>query len=133
MTIPSVGSFIQGSVNINPGSVFGIGGLIYNTMYVEGSVNGYSQLFEQFGTAGADQSALPDAVADHRRYLDRDDRSAGHRVGPVPERLSHGPPGRDPLSGSDPPEGSSTRGTPRPAAPEPTLRRRRPPLACVNW
>jgi hypothetical protein len=50
VTIPSVGSYIEGSVDINPGSVFGIGGQIYNTMYVEGSVNGYSQLFQHFGT-----------------------------------------------------------------------------------
>lgn len=51
VTIPSVGSFIQGSVAISPGSVFGIGGLIYNTMYVEGSVQGYSRLFEGYGTS----------------------------------------------------------------------------------
>lgn len=51
VTIPSVGSFIQGSVAISPGSVFGIGGLIYNTMYVEGTVQGYSRLFEGYGTS----------------------------------------------------------------------------------
>jgi hypothetical protein len=51
VTIPSVGSFIQGNVNISPGSVFGIGGMIYNTMYVEGSVNGYSRLFQNYGTS----------------------------------------------------------------------------------
>ena len=51
VTIPSVGSFIQSSVNINPGSVFAMGGQIYFTMYVEGSVNGYSRLFQHFGTS----------------------------------------------------------------------------------
>jgi hypothetical protein len=50
VTIPSVGAYIQGNVAIDPGSVFGIGGQIYNTMYVEGSVNGYSRLFEIFGS-----------------------------------------------------------------------------------
>jgi hypothetical protein len=50
ITIPSVGSFIQGNVSIGPGSVFGIGGVIYNTMYIEGSVQGYSRLFEEFGS-----------------------------------------------------------------------------------
>ncbi len=50
VTIPSVGSFVQGNVNISPGSFFGMAGLIYNTMYVEGSVNGYSRLFEQYGS-----------------------------------------------------------------------------------
>ncbi len=39
VSIPSVGSYIQGNVNVNPGSVFAIGGgNIYNTMYVEGDV-----------------------------------------------------------------------------------------------
>jgi hypothetical protein len=51
VTIPSVGSYIQGSININPGSVFALGNQIYNTMYVEGSVNGYSRLFQHFGTS----------------------------------------------------------------------------------
>jgi hypothetical protein len=50
VTIPSVGSFIQGNISISPGSVFGLGGVIYNTMYVEGSVQGYSRLFEEFGS-----------------------------------------------------------------------------------
>jgi hypothetical protein len=50
VTIPSVGTYIQGSVNIGPGSVFGIGGQIFNTMYVEGSVNGFSRLFQHFGS-----------------------------------------------------------------------------------
>src|SRR5262249_51354169 len=49
VTIPSVGAFIQGSVNVSPGSVFALGGIIYNTMYVEGSVNGYSRLFIGYG------------------------------------------------------------------------------------
>jgi hypothetical protein len=51
VTIPSVGSFIQGSIAISPGSVFAMGGQIYNTMYVEGSVNGYSRLFENYGSS----------------------------------------------------------------------------------
>ena len=38
-------------MNISPGSFFGMAGLIYNTMYVEGSVNGYSRLFQQYGSA----------------------------------------------------------------------------------
>ncbi len=50
VTIPSVGSFIQGNIAIDPGSYFGIGGLIYNTMYVEGSVNGYSRLYIEYGS-----------------------------------------------------------------------------------
>ncbi|HZW33010.1 MAG TPA: hypothetical protein VFF52_20005 [Isosphaeraceae bacterium] len=51
VTIPSIGSFIQGNVIINPGSVFGIGANIYNNMYVEGSVSGFSRLFIFNGTA----------------------------------------------------------------------------------
>ena len=31
--------------------VFGIGGQIYYTMYVEGSANGYSRLFQHYGTS----------------------------------------------------------------------------------
>jgi hypothetical protein len=50
VTIPSVGSFIQGNVSIGPGSAFGLGGVIYNTMYIEGSVQGFSRLFEEFGS-----------------------------------------------------------------------------------
>lgn len=50
VTIPSVGSFIQGNVNINPGSVFGIGGTVYYTMYIEGSVVGYSRLYVEYGS-----------------------------------------------------------------------------------
>jgi hypothetical protein len=38
VTIPAVGSFIQGNVNVGPGSLFSIGGNIYNTMYVAGTV-----------------------------------------------------------------------------------------------
>jgi hypothetical protein len=49
VTIPSVGSFIQGGITINPGSVFSIGGNIYNTMYTEGTVNGYTRLFINYG------------------------------------------------------------------------------------
>ncbi len=52
VTIPSVGSFIQGNVAINPGSVFSMGGMIYNTMYVQGNVTGYSRLFQLYGTPG---------------------------------------------------------------------------------
>jgi hypothetical protein len=37
VTIPAVGAYIQGSVVINPGSVFNIEGNIFNTFYVEGS------------------------------------------------------------------------------------------------
>jgi hypothetical protein len=50
VTIPSVGSFIQGNVVINPGSVFGIGRQLHNTMFIDGSVNGFSRLFINFGT-----------------------------------------------------------------------------------
>jgi hypothetical protein len=39
VTIPSVGSYIQGNVIVNPGSTFSIGGNIFNTMYIEGSVS----------------------------------------------------------------------------------------------
>jgi len=38
VSIPPVGAFIQGSVDVNPGSVFSIGGDIFDTMYVEGTV-----------------------------------------------------------------------------------------------
>jgi hypothetical protein len=37
-SIPSVGSYIQGNVVVNPGSLFTIGGNIVNTMFVEGEV-----------------------------------------------------------------------------------------------
>ncbi len=47
--IPSVGSFIQGGITISPGSVFSISGNIYNTMYTEGTINGYSRLFINYG------------------------------------------------------------------------------------
>jgi hypothetical protein len=36
--VPAVGSFIQGNVAVDPTSVFRIGGNIFNTMYVAGSV-----------------------------------------------------------------------------------------------
>jgi len=39
VSIPSLGSYIQGNVTVNPGSLFTIGGDIFNTMYVEGSVS----------------------------------------------------------------------------------------------
>jgi hypothetical protein len=48
--VPSVGSFIQGSIAINPGSTFAIGGQIFATLYVEGYISGYSRLFQHFGT-----------------------------------------------------------------------------------
>jgi hypothetical protein len=38
VTIPAVGAYIQGSLVVNPGSVFNIEGNIFNTFYVEGSV-----------------------------------------------------------------------------------------------
>ncbi len=49
VTIPSVGSFIQGGITINPGSLFTMGGNIYNTMYSEGTINGYSRLYINYG------------------------------------------------------------------------------------
>jgi len=49
-TIPSVGGAIQGNIAITPGSVFGIGSLIHNTMYVVGSVT-LSRMFIFFGSA----------------------------------------------------------------------------------
>jgi hypothetical protein len=52
VTIPSVGSYIQGNINIGPDSYFVLGGQIYNTMYVEGYVSGYSRLLQYFGLPG---------------------------------------------------------------------------------
>ncbi len=49
VTIPSVGSFIQGGITINPGSLFTISGNIYNTMYTEGTINGYSRILINYG------------------------------------------------------------------------------------
>jgi len=49
-TIPSVGAFIQGNVAIVAPSVFAMGSLIHNTMYVTGSVT-LSQMFIFFGSA----------------------------------------------------------------------------------
>ena len=49
VTIPSVGSFIQGGITVNPGSVFAISGNIYNTLYTEGTVNGFSRIFINYG------------------------------------------------------------------------------------
>jgi len=45
---PSVGSFIQGNVIINTasGSAFTIGGSIFNAMYIEGGIIGFSGLLE---------------------------------------------------------------------------------------
>ncbi len=49
-TIPSVGGFIQGNITIAPGSTFGIGSLIRNTLYVSGSVT-LSNMFIFYGSA----------------------------------------------------------------------------------
>ena len=38
-SIPSVGSYIEGNIIVNPGSLFTIGGNIFNTLYVEGTVS----------------------------------------------------------------------------------------------
>jgi hypothetical protein len=38
VSIPSIGSYIQGNLIVNPGSLFTIGGNIFNTMYVEGDI-----------------------------------------------------------------------------------------------
>jgi len=53
VTIPSVGSYIQGSVIIdNSGSQFEIGGNIHNTLYVEGSVSAGFTSFSTTFTQG---------------------------------------------------------------------------------
>ncbi|MGO9913160.1 MAG: hypothetical protein ACLQIB_00375 [Isosphaeraceae bacterium] len=49
-TIPSVGASIGGNIAITPGSIFGIGSLIHNTMYVAGSVT-LSRMFIYNGSA----------------------------------------------------------------------------------
>ncbi len=49
-TIPSVGAAIGGNIAINPGSVFGIGSYIHNTLYVAGSVT-LSRMFVFYGSA----------------------------------------------------------------------------------
>ncbi len=49
-TIPSVGAAIQGNIAITPGSIFGIGSIIHNTMYVAGSVT-LSRMFIFNGSA----------------------------------------------------------------------------------
>ena len=54
--IPAVGSYIQGNVDVSPGSVFSIGGSIFNAMYVEGLI-----------TAGV----VPDATAPNGSALTR--------------------------------------------------------------
>ncbi len=51
VTIPSVGAFIQGNIAIGANDFFVMGGQIYNTLYVEGYVSGYSRMFEYFGTS----------------------------------------------------------------------------------
>jgi hypothetical protein len=48
--IPSVGGAIQGNIAINPGSVFAMGSLIHNTLYVAGSVT-LSRMFIFYGSA----------------------------------------------------------------------------------
>jgi hypothetical protein len=45
-----VSTFIQGNVVINAGSEFGIQGFVNNGMYIEGSLTGYSRMFEFAGT-----------------------------------------------------------------------------------
>jgi len=49
-TIPSVGAVIQGNIAITPGSVFGIGSLIHNALFVTGSTT-LSRMFIFFGSA----------------------------------------------------------------------------------
>ena len=61
--VPSVGSFIQGGVTINPGSVFSISGNIYNTMYTEGTINGYSRLFINYGLPSQTNPPLIQSLA----------------------------------------------------------------------
>jgi hypothetical protein len=52
-TPPPVGSFIQGSLSIqtSTGSSFTLGATIQNTMYIEGSVTGFSGLLQTTNTA----------------------------------------------------------------------------------
>ena len=45
-----IGTFIQGSVVINPGSAFLVSNNIVNPMYVEGTINGASRLRVNAGT-----------------------------------------------------------------------------------
>jgi hypothetical protein len=49
-TIPSVGGFVQGNIAITPGSVFGFGSQIHNTLFVSGSVT-LSRMFIFYGSA----------------------------------------------------------------------------------
>jgi hypothetical protein len=53
VNIPPVGAYIQGSLSIDTanGSAFLIGGNIFNTMYIEGSVTGFSGLLINTATA----------------------------------------------------------------------------------
>ena len=49
VSIPSVGAYIQGNVIVNPGSVFAIGGNIFNTIYVEGDIEaGFTSVSSTF-------------------------------------------------------------------------------------
>jgi hypothetical protein len=88
VSIPSVGSFIQGSVAINPGSVFGIGGMIYNTMYIEGSVSGFSRLFELYGTAGQHNPPFLNSLA----FATTTSPTPTPTPTPVPSPTPSGPP-----------------------------------------
>jgi hypothetical protein len=47
---PTVGTFIQGNVVINPGSTFLIGANIVNVMYIEGGIFGFSRLLVNAST-----------------------------------------------------------------------------------
>jgi hypothetical protein len=62
VSIPSVGSFIQGNIAIEPGSVFGIGSLIHNTMYVGGSVT-LSRMFIFNGSASQANPPMEPSLA----------------------------------------------------------------------
>jgi hypothetical protein len=55
---PSVSTFIQGNVIINPGSVFSIGRNIVNIGYIEGSITGYSRLLVNAATAPKNPTLL---------------------------------------------------------------------------
>ncbi len=48
---PSVGAYIQGNVLVGPGSAFTIGRQIDNTMYIEGSFQGFSRILVNASTS----------------------------------------------------------------------------------
>ena len=62
--------------------------MIYNTMYVEGSVNGFSRLFQEYGTANQVNppflTQLPTSTVNGERAADRSRarRRTGYRHGP---------------------------------------------------